>query len=158
MLFAARHSPTCFRTDAFNRHADDDSLFPHHALAKLRPTLVFAIDLALQVDGRAQGHGQGNDLGVHDVGDGNEAPTELTAGVKRLHFFGLKLSPDLVDLAPLIYSRDSAVALDDYDGHLRKQRNGRRWPVGQQEKRESFQVFFGRLDSLGLRYQNGSGK
>ncbi len=64
MIFAARHSPTHFRADAFDPDADDDSLFAHHALAKLRLTLVFATDLALQVDERIQGLGQGNDLGA----------------------------------------------------------------------------------------------
>jgi hypothetical protein len=79
-------------------------------------------------------------------------------GVERLHFFGLKLSPDLRDLDEFIYSRDSAVAAaaercsDDYDGKLRKKRGGRRFPRGQAEKRETFESFLRRLDGLGLEY------
>jgi hypothetical protein len=74
------------------------------------------------------------------------------AGVKRLHFFGLKLSPDLQDLSEFIYSRDSAVAMDDYDGRLRRKRGGRRFPRGQAEKKEAFESFLRRLDDLGLEY------
>lgn len=73
-------------------------------------------------------------------------------GVERLHFFGLKLSPDLKSLQEYIYSRDSAVALDDYDIRLRKQRNGRRFPRGQKEKKAVFFSFIDRLNDLNLRY------
>lgn len=75
------------------------------------------------------------------------------AGAKHLHWFGLKLSPSLDDLREYIYSRDSAVALDDYDPALRAERGGRRWPVGQAEKRAVFERFFLRLESLGLAYK-----
>jgi hypothetical protein len=74
-------------------------------------------------------------------------------GVKRLHFFGLKLSPDLIPLEKYIWSRDSAVAMDDYDNQLRQQRSGRRWPRGQAEKEQVFNAFLGRLDKLNLRYR-----
>lgn len=74
--------------------------------------------------------------------------------VERLHWFGLKLSPDLLDLREFIYSQDSAVALDSYDAELRQQRNGRRFPNGQDEKRQAFYSFLSRLDSLGLAYQD----
>lgn len=73
-------------------------------------------------------------------------------GVKKLHFFGLKLSPDLIPVAKYIHSRDSAVALDSYDPKLRAKRDGRRWPKGQKEKEEVFTSFLGRLDDLGLNY------
>lgn len=75
------------------------------------------------------------------------------AGVKRLHFFGMKLSESLRDLSCFIWSRDSAVALDDYDSGLRRARGGRRWPVGKAEKRAAFEAFFKRLDNLGLLYR-----
>jgi len=75
------------------------------------------------------------------------------AGAERLHWFGLKLSPDLIPLGRYIWSRDSAVALDDYNGELRRQRGGRRWPRGQYEKRAAFNAFLNRLDSLGMRYR-----
>ena len=75
------------------------------------------------------------------------------AGAKRLHFFGLKLSPDLIPLEKYIWSRDSAVAMDDYDNELRKQRGGRRWPRGQKEKRAVFMAFLNRLATLNLRYR-----
>lgn len=81
----------------------------------------------------------------------------IDAGGKHLHFFGLKLSPDLCPLDKFIYSRDSAVSLDSYDPLLRKKRGGRRYPKGQLEKKEAFRSFLGRLDSLGLKYTNGSG-
>lgn len=74
------------------------------------------------------------------------------ASVKRLHFFGLKLSESLRDLSEFIWSRDSAVALDDYDPELRKLRGGRRWPVGQDEKKQAFHIFLNRLDRLGLNF------
>lgn len=67
------------------------------------------------------------------------------AGVERLHFFGLKLSPDLADLEGYIYSRDSAVALDSYNAELRAKRGGRRWPRGQAEKQEAFEAFLTRI-------------
>jgi hypothetical protein len=73
------------------------------------------------------------------------------AGAERLHFFGLKLSPDLEDLREFIWSRDSAVALDAYDPELRAARNGRRWPRGQEEKKAAFFSFLGRVEGdLGL--------
>lgn len=73
-------------------------------------------------------------------------------GCNKLHFFGLKLSPDLSDLKDYIYSRDSAVALDAYDKGLRERMNGRRWPRGQEEKKESFFSFLGRIEKMGLNY------
>jgi hypothetical protein len=75
------------------------------------------------------------------------------AGAENLHFFGLKLSRDLVDLAPFIYSRDSAVALDSYDPSLRAERGGRRWPKGPEEKRKAFMSFLSRVETLGLIYK-----
>lgn len=74
------------------------------------------------------------------------------AGCERLHFFGLKLSPDLTPLDRYIYSRDSAVAMDSYDDGLRQERSGRRYPRGQVEKKKVFFSFLGRLDSMGLKY------
>lgn len=74
--------------------------------------------------------------------------------VTRLHFFGLKLSPNLSDLKEFIYSRDSAVALDSYDSRLRADRNGRRWPNGQVEKRQVFFEFLSRLDRLNLQWKS----
>lgn len=74
-------------------------------------------------------------------------------GVKRLHYFGLKLSLDLLPLARYIYSRDSAVALDSYDKAARALREGRRWPRGQDEKRQAFTSFLERLTKLNLQYQ-----
>ncbi len=74
------------------------------------------------------------------------------AGVHRLHFFGLKLSPDLQPLDLYIWSRDSAVAMDAYDPELRKERGGRRFPRGQEEKKEAFYSFMNRLDKLDLNY------
>ena len=71
-------------------------------------------------------------------------------GVKRLHFFGLKLSSDLVPLERYIWSRDSAAVLDAYDDELRKRRGGRRWPRGQAEKQKAFMAFLARLSELGL--------
>lgn len=73
-------------------------------------------------------------------------------GVKRLHFFGLKLSPDLISLSYYIHSRDSAVAMDSYDSDLRTNMNGRRWPKGQAEKEKTFLSFLNRAKSLGLNY------
>ena len=66
-------------------------------------------------------------------------------GVKRLHYFGLKLTPKLIELDPFIYSRDSAVSYDSYSSEIRAKRNGRRWPRGQAEKRESIESFLSRV-------------
>jgi hypothetical protein len=75
------------------------------------------------------------------------------AGATRLHYFGLKLSPDLADLREFIYSQDSAVALDAYDAEERKARGGRRFPRGMSEKRTAFLSFANRLDRLGLNWR-----
>lgn len=78
----------------------------------------------------------------------------ISASVKRLHFFGLKLDKNLDDLSDLIWSRDSAVALDAYDSDLRASRDGRRWPRGQEEKQAAFISFLGRLDGFIWRYDH----
>jgi hypothetical protein len=74
------------------------------------------------------------------------------AGCTKLHFFGLKLSPSLETYDEMIYSRDSAVAMDSYDNEVRIRRDGRRFPRGQVEKQENFKIFLSRLDRLGLNY------
>lgn len=74
-------------------------------------------------------------------------------GVSKLHFFGLKLSSALCDVQHLIYSQDSAVALDAYSADARRLRGGRRWPRGQREKEVAFLSFLARLDGLGLRWE-----
>ena len=74
-------------------------------------------------------------------------------GAQRLHYFGLKLSPDLVPLEQFIFSRDSAVIYDTYDRELRAKRGGRRWPRGQEEKREAVESFLNRSSELGLAYR-----
>lgn len=71
-------------------------------------------------------------------------------GCNRLHFFGLKLSPSLAAHSNMIYSRDSAAIMDSYDREVRADRDGRRFPRGQMEKRENFYAFLGRLSDLGL--------
>lgn len=75
------------------------------------------------------------------------------AGCSKLHFFGLKLSPGLEPYNDMIWSRDSAAVLDDYDKSLRHARGGRRWPRGQAEKKVVFQSFLMRLEELGLNYK-----
>jgi len=75
----------------------------------------------------------------------------------RLHFFGLKLSPALANLRELIYSQDSAVAMDAYDKKLRMARDGRRWPRGQIEKKIAFESFLRRLRKLNLEYLEKGG-
>jgi len=77
------------------------------------------------------------------------------AGCNRLHFFGLKLSKNLIDMEDYIYSRDSAVALDSYCSSIRKTMNGRRWPKGQREKKIVFMSFLNRLTDLGLNWSSG---
>jgi hypothetical protein len=76
-------------------------------------------------------------------------------GCTKLHFFGLKLSPSLEIYDEMIYSRDSAVAMDSYDNEVRARRDGRRFPRGQVEKQENFEMFLSRLDNLGLKYCAG---
>lgn len=78
------------------------------------------------------------------------------SGCTKLHFFGLKLSPALEKYDEMIYSRDSAVAMDSYDNEVRARRDGRRFPRGQTEKRENFEMFLSRLDGLGLNYLKGA--
>lgn len=73
-------------------------------------------------------------------------------GCYKLHFFGLKLSQSLELYTDMIYSRDSAVILDNYDKGLRDKMAGRRWPRGQAEKKMVFKSFLDRLDKLGLSY------
>ncbi len=75
-------------------------------------------------------------------------------GCTKLHFFGLKLSPSLKIYNEMIYSRDSAVAMDSYSNEVRAKRGGRRFPRGQEEKRQNFEMFLGRLDELGLKWRN----
>lgn len=77
-----------------------------------------------------------------------------SAGCEKLHFFGLKLSPDLCDLDEFIWSRDSAVTMDAYSSELRKERGGRRWPRGQAEKKKAFVDFLYRAEKLGLRVES----
>lgn len=74
-------------------------------------------------------------------------------GCTKLHYFGLKLSPAVQVYADMIWSRDSAAILDDYDKDLRQTRNGRRFPRGQREKKAAFNIFLSRLEELGLNYQ-----
>jgi len=75
------------------------------------------------------------------------------AGCTKLHFFGLKLSPALKIYDEMIYSRDSAVAMDSYNNEVRAKRNGRRFPRGQIEKKENFEAFLDRLSGLGLNWR-----
>jgi hypothetical protein len=75
------------------------------------------------------------------------------AGCSKLHFFGLKLSRNLQIYNDMIWSRDSAAILDDYDKSLRESRGGRRFPRGQAEKQVVFNAFLGRLEELGLNYK-----
>jgi hypothetical protein len=72
------------------------------------------------------------------------------AGCTKLHYFGLKLSPDLEPYSDVIWSRDSAAILDDYDKTLRLSRGGRRFPKGQKEKEIVFNSFINRIERLGL--------
>ena len=74
-------------------------------------------------------------------------------GAQRLHYFGLKLSPDLIPLEQFIFSRDSAVIYDTYDSELRDKRDGRRWPRGQEEKREAVESFLKAASEMGLSYR-----
>lgn len=73
-------------------------------------------------------------------------------GCERLHFFGLKLSPDLIKHEDMIWSRDSAVCMDCYDPSIRIVQDGRRFPRGQREKKVVFESFLLRLKALGLNY------
>jgi hypothetical protein len=66
-------------------------------------------------------------------------------GVERLHWFGLKVLPEL---QPYIYSMDTATILDDYSSELRGARGGRRFPRGQREKEQAFNFFLDRCLSL----------
>lgn len=75
------------------------------------------------------------------------------AGVERLHFFGLKVDRALDGLGGFIWSRDSAAILDSRNAELRRQRNGRRFPRGQEEKRLVVNDFLATLDQMGLEYR-----
>lgn len=74
-------------------------------------------------------------------------------GCTELHYFGLKLSPGLIPVSEYIWSRDSAAIYDAYDKEIRDQRGGRRWPKGQEEKRDAVQSFLVRASELGLSYR-----
>jgi len=74
------------------------------------------------------------------------------AGVKRLHFFGLKADRALGDLSEFIWSRDSAAVLDSRNADLRKQRKGRRFPRGQAEKQLVVADFLKTLEKMELQY------
>ena len=74
------------------------------------------------------------------------------AGVERLHFFGLKVDRALTPLRQFIHSRDSAAILDSRCNVLRAQRDGRRFPRGQDEKRIVVEHFCSTLDEMELKY------
>ena len=78
---------------------------------------------------------------------------KATSGPDGPRYPGLKLSPSLEIYNEMIYSRDSAVAMDSYDNEVRVKRGGRRFPRGQEEKRENFEMFLSRLDGLGLKWR-----
>lgn len=60
-------------------------------------------------------------------------------GIKRLHYFGLKVTEALETMNGYIWSRDSAVAM--VYGQQAGLPNGRRYPRGQAEKRKVFFFF-----------------
>lgn len=74
------------------------------------------------------------------------------AGVKHLHFFGLKMSPVTIDLSGYIYSRDSAAVLFANNAET-KRRWGGRFPRTQEQKKEAFSMWFNRAVSAGLIYK-----
>lgn len=73
-----------------------------------------------------------------------------SAGVKRLHWFGMKLYPALADLFEFIWSQDSAAVLDDYSS--RDKSVERRWPKGQDEKMKRVFSFLDRVGDIGYSY------
>jgi hypothetical protein len=76
----------------------------------------------------------------------------VSAGVKRLHLFGLKLSDVLKPLHGMIWSRDSAAVLFAPDAATKRRWGGRRWARGQKEKRYAFEYFWNNAEQLGLLY------
>lgn len=70
-------------------------------------------------------------------------------GCQKLHFFGLELSKKLEPFRDMIYSRDSAAI---FFGDKKWQ--GRRFPRGQKEKKEGFDLFLGRLREMNFTYTN----
>lgn len=76
------------------------------------------------------------------------------AGVQRLHFFGLKMSPVTAQLEPYIWSRDSAAVLFANDQET-KARWGGRWPRKKAHRREAFSLFFERAWAQELVYDLG---
>lgn len=73
-------------------------------------------------------------------------------GVFKLHFFGLKLTKTVQIYDDMIWSRDSAVSLASSPYSWRKLHGGRRFPIGQVEKEEVFNLFLDKLTRLGLNY------
>lgn len=74
-------------------------------------------------------------------------------GCTKLHYFGLKLSKDLVPLREYIYSQDSAAI---YYHYSKKARKKGRWPRGQEEKRAAVENFLVRASELGLNYRGAT--
>lgn len=72
-------------------------------------------------------------------------------GVRRLHFFGLKMSRELDGLQPYIWSRDSAAALFAGNATL-KDKWGGRWPRTVAHRREAFVDFFQRARNQEIVY------
>lgn len=73
-------------------------------------------------------------------------------GCDNLHFFGLKMTESITTYNDMIYSRDSAAVLASYHGHIRRQRNWRRFPKSKKEKEDQFMAFLDKCQKMDLNY------
>lgn len=76
-------------------------------------------------------------------------------GCTKLHFFGLKLSSQLIPYEDIIWSRDSAAVFMSANEEEKEKMNGRRFPKGQKEKRMIFNNFLDKVEAMGLNYTYG---
>lgn len=76
-------------------------------------------------------------------------------GCNKLHFFGLKLSSQLIPFEDMIYSRDSAAIFMSATEDDKRVMGGRRFPRGQKEKRMLFNNFLKKANDMGLNYLYG---
>ena len=83
--------------------------------------------------------------GVHDVAS--------DMGVQRLHLFGVKQTPALEAIRPIIYSQDSAALFFSANRKMKREWNGRKYAKTAEEKRQAVNAFLDRLTKHGYEWK-----
>lgn len=76
-----------------------------------------------------------------------------TAGVQRLHFFGLKLSPQLEPVRDLIHSRDSAAIYFAANKEIKASWNGKHFAPNRTEKQKALRHWLTTIEQRGYQYK-----